>query len=58
MTGTKAASPRAPVTLALGAAFVLAGLGFGLTAALVCGIALIGLAVGAVAWVELATVGG
>jgi uncharacterized protein (DUF58 family) len=58
MTGAKAASPRAPVTLALGGAFVLAGLGFGLTAALVCGIALIGLAVGAVAWVELATVGG
>src|SRR4051794_346177 len=58
MTGTRAASPRAPVTLALGAAFVLAGLGFGLTAALVCGIALIGLAFGAVAWVELATVGG
>src|SRR3954470_2950546 len=58
MTGTRAASPRAPVTPARGAAFVLAGLGFGLTAALVCGIALIGLAVGAVAWVELATVGG
>jgi uncharacterized protein (DUF58 family) len=51
-------SPRAPATLALGAALALAGLGFGLLAALVAGIALIGLAIGAIAWVELATIGG
>ena len=51
----EAPAPRAPATAALGAAFLLAGLGFGLTAALVCGIALLALAVGAVAWVELAT---
>jgi uncharacterized protein (DUF58 family) len=36
----------------------LVGLGFGLDAALVCGIALLVLAIGAVAWVELATVRG
>jgi uncharacterized protein (DUF58 family) len=54
----EAASPRAPATAALGAVFVLVGLGFGLTAALVCGIALLGLAIVAVGWVELATVGG
>ena len=52
------ASPRAPATAALGVAFLLAGLGFGLTAALVCGIAMLGLAIVAVAWVELATLGG
>jgi uncharacterized protein (DUF58 family) len=51
-------SPRAPVTAALGAALTLAGLGFGLTASLVCGLALLALAVGAVAWVELATIRG
>ena len=48
--------PRAPATLALGAALTLAGLGFGLAAALVAGIALLALALGAIAWVELATV--
>jgi uncharacterized protein (DUF58 family) len=59
MTGaTEAPAPRAPLTAVLGAAFVLAGLGFGLTAALVCGIALLTLAIGAVTWVELATRGG
>src|SRR5215207_9900928 len=59
MKGTGAASaPRAPTTAKLGIAFVLAGLGFGLTAALVCGIALLGLTIGAVAWVELATLRG
>jgi uncharacterized protein (DUF58 family) len=52
------ASPRAPATIVLGATFLLAGLGFGLTAALVCGIGLLGLAIGAVIWVELATRGG
>ena len=51
-------SPRAPVTATLGAALTLAGLAFGLVAALACGIGLLGLALGAVAWVELATVGG
>ena len=51
-------SPRAPVTAGLGAALTLDGLGFGLVAALVCGIALLSLAIGAVAWVELATVRG
>ena len=51
-------SPRAPTTAKLGIAFVLAGFGFGLTAALVCGIALLGLTIGAVAWVELATLRG
>lgn len=51
-------SPRAPATAALGLTLTLVGLGFGLAAALVCGIGLIVLAVGAVAWVELATVGG
>jgi uncharacterized protein (DUF58 family) len=54
----EAAGPRAPATAALGITFVLVGLGFGLTAALVCGIALLGLAIIAVGWVELATVGG
>jgi uncharacterized protein (DUF58 family) len=49
------AAPRAPVTAALGIAFLIAGLGFGLTAAIVCGMALLGLALVAVAWVELAT---
>lgn len=52
------AVPRAPATAALGAAFVAVGLGFGLEAALVCGIAILGLAVVAVGWVELATLGG
>jgi uncharacterized protein (DUF58 family) len=51
-------SPRAPATAALGAVFLLAGLGFHLIAAVVCGIALLGLAMGAVIWVELATAGG
>jgi hypothetical protein len=51
-------SPRAPATAALGAIFLLAGLGFHLIAAVVCGIALLGLAMGAVIWVELATAGG
>src|SRR4051794_10473434 len=51
-------TPRAPVTAALGASLALTGLAFGLIAALVCGIALLVLAVGAVAWVELATFGG
>ena len=59
MTGTReSGTPRAPATAALGAALTLTGLAFGLTAALVCGIALLVLAIGAVAWVELATVGG
>jgi uncharacterized protein (DUF58 family) len=48
-------APRAPATAALGASLILVGLGFGLIAALVCGIALLLLAAGAVAWVELAT---
>jgi uncharacterized protein (DUF58 family) len=51
-------TPRAPVTAALGASLALSGLAFGLIAALVCGIALLVLAVGAVGWVELATFGG
>ncbi len=51
-------SPRAPVTAALGTALTLVGLGFGLAAALVCGIALLVMALGAVAWVELASVRG
>ena len=51
-------SPRAPATLALGAALTLAGLAFGLAAALLAGIALLALALGAIAWVELATLGG
>jgi uncharacterized protein (DUF58 family) len=51
-------SPRAPATAALGAALTLAGLGFGLTAALVSGIGLLALAIGAVGWVELAAIGG
>src|SRR4051794_13117794 len=51
-------SPRAPAAAALGAALTLAGLGFGLTAALVCGIALLALAIGALTWVELAAIGG
>ena len=59
MTGTgEAAAPRAPATAALGVVFILVGLGFGLTAALVCGVALLGLAIVAVGWVELATLGG
>ena len=52
------AAPRAQATAALGIAFVFVGLGFGLTAALVCGVALLGLAIVAVGWVELATRGG
>jgi uncharacterized protein (DUF58 family) len=55
---SESGSPRAPATVALGAGLTLAGLGFGLAAALVSGIALLGLAFGAVAWVELATIGG
>jgi uncharacterized protein (DUF58 family) len=51
-------SPRAPATAALGVAFTAAGLGFGLTAALVCGIGLLVMVTGAVAWVELSTRGG
>jgi uncharacterized protein (DUF58 family) len=52
------AGPRAPATAALGAIFVFVGLGFGLTAAIVCGVALLGLAIAAVGWVELSTRGG
>ena len=52
------AFPRAPATAALGLAFALVGLGFGLEAATVCGLALLGLALVAVGWVELATRGG
>jgi uncharacterized protein (DUF58 family) len=52
------AALRAPATGVLGLVFVLVGLGFGLTAALVCGIALLGLALVAVGWVELAALGG
>jgi uncharacterized protein (DUF58 family) len=51
-------SPRAPATAALGLAFAATGLGFGLTAALVCGLGLLGLVAGAVSWVELAALGG
>ena len=51
-------TPRAPVTAALGTMLILVGLGFGLIAALVCGIALLALAVTAFAWVELATLRG
>jgi uncharacterized protein (DUF58 family) len=51
-------SPRAAATAKLGIAFIAAGLGFGLTAALVCGLGLLGLVAGAVAWVELSTRGG
>jgi uncharacterized protein (DUF58 family) len=59
MTGAREpGSPRAPATAALGAALTFVGLGFGLAAALVCGIALLALAISAMAWVELATVGG
>jgi uncharacterized protein (DUF58 family) len=54
----EAAAPRAPATAGLGVAFLLAGLGFGLEAALVCGVALLGMAIVAVGWVELATLGG
>ena len=54
----EAPAPRAPATAALGIIFVLVGVGFGLTAALVCGIALLGLAVVAFGWVELATLRG
>jgi uncharacterized protein (DUF58 family) len=52
------ASPRAPATAALGVALTAAGLGFGLTAALVCGLGLLGLVIGAIVWVELSTRGG
>jgi uncharacterized protein (DUF58 family) len=59
MSGTwEAAAPRAPATAGLGTAFLLVGLGFNLEAATVCGIALLGLALGAVAWVELSSRGG
>jgi uncharacterized protein (DUF58 family) len=58
MTVWEAGSPRAPATAALGAALTLVGLAFGLVSALACGIGLLGLALGAVAWVELATFGG
>ena len=51
-------SPRAPVTVVLGTALTLVGLAFGLDAALVCGIALLVIAIGAVAWVELSTLRG
>jgi len=51
-------SPRAPATAALGAAFALVGLGFDLEAATVCGVALLGLALVAIGWVELSTRGG
>ena len=51
-------SPRAPATAGLGTALTVVGLVFGLAAALVCGIALLALALGAVAWVELASIGG
>jgi uncharacterized protein (DUF58 family) len=54
----EAPAPRAPATAALGVTFILVGLGFGLTAALVCGIALLGLAIVAAGWVELATLRG
>jgi uncharacterized protein (DUF58 family) len=50
--------PRAPAALLLGAALVLAGLGFDSPSALVPGVALILMAVVAVAWVELASRGG
>jgi uncharacterized protein (DUF58 family) len=59
MSGTReSGSPRAPATAALGGALVAAGFGFGLDAALVCGLGLLGLAGGAAAWVELAARGG
>jgi uncharacterized protein (DUF58 family) len=51
-------TPRAPATAALGAALALAGLAFGLIGALVCGVALLLLAIAGVAWVELAAFGG
>jgi uncharacterized protein (DUF58 family) len=54
----EAASPRAPATAGLGLAFALVGLGFNLEAALVCGVALLGLALIAAGWVELSTRGG
>jgi uncharacterized protein (DUF58 family) len=54
----KSGSPRAAATAALGVALTAAGLGFGLIAALVCGLGLIGLVIGAVTWVELSTRGG
>src|SRR5918994_4171711 len=50
--------PRPPAPAALGVVFLATGLGFGLTAALVCGLGLLGLVAGAVSWVELATRGG
>ncbi|HEX3562330.1 MAG TPA: hypothetical protein VHU24_05780, partial [Solirubrobacterales bacterium] len=58
MTAREPGSPRAPATAALGATLTVVGLAFGLAAALVCGIGLLALALGAVAWVELATIGG
>jgi uncharacterized protein (DUF58 family) len=59
MTGAReSGSPRAPATAALGAVFLATGLGFGLTAALVCGLGLLVMVVGAVSWVELSTRGG
>ena len=54
----ESAAPRAPATAGLGLVFLLVGIGFGLTAAIVCGIALLGLALGAVGWVELSTLRG
>src|SRR5262249_16690381 len=59
MSGVReSGSPRAPATAALGVALTAAGLGFGLTAALVCGLGLLALVIGAVAWVELSAGGG
>jgi uncharacterized protein (DUF58 family) len=59
MAGTRdSGSPRARATVKLGIAFVATGFGFGLTAALVCGLGLLGLVAGAAAWVELSTLGG
>ena len=46
--------PGAPTAARLGAALVLAGLGFGSPSLLVAGLGLVGLAAVAVAWVELA----
>jgi uncharacterized protein (DUF58 family) len=45
----------APTAAGLGAALILAGLGFGALSLLVPGIGLLALAIGAVAWVDLAT---
>jgi uncharacterized protein (DUF58 family) len=59
MTGERASgSPRALTAAKLGIALVATGLGFGLTAALVCGLGLLGLVVGMVSWVELSVRGG